>query len=311
VLFCNRAAGLLLKLDPSVIVGKSADDVAAEFVPALWKIREALRIWAAAPARPNNRLSFDVAATDDNPRAIAVDLFPVGDDTTMPTGLALLVRDVTSSTLLTALREREKVAMDLHDGIIQSLYALALGLSAKERLAQKHRNGQVRQELHFALKRVDRVIADIRQYIARLRLNQTDSRGLEDQLLTVAADFEEHGLPCPQILVDPGISALLGVDARAHVLQIVREATSNAIRHAGATSVTVSFLWRGDEAVLTVIDDGGGFNSADVHDRTGQGVRNMEERARAIGGSLSISSTPGRGTEVRIEVPMSSGKLAG
>lgn len=312
VSYCNRAASALLNIDQSWVIGQNADELGEAFTPALWKLREALRHWPTWHPDPGDRLRFDVEIRGGDLQALEIELFRLGAEGRNTPGFVVLVRDVTSIAQITAFREREKVSMDLHDGIIQSLYALALGLSAKVRAATDRRDVTARDDLHQAIERVDDVIAEARQYILRLRRNQADDRGLRAQLQALATELEGHGLLRPQIKIDPGVAEAFGADATASLIQLIREAVSNAIRHSDATHVTVSVARAGDESVvITVADDGRGFAAVGTRVSNGSGVANMDERARKLGGTLVITSSPGLGTEIRVEIPFASRKLAG
>jgi signal transduction histidine kinase len=89
-------------------------------------------------------------------------------------------------------------------------------------------------------------------------------------------------------------------------LQVAREAISNAVRHAGAAIVVVSVRWSRRRFVLEVRDDGSGMPAAPTTAREGHGLRNMAARAAVLGGHLDVSSRPGQGTTVRLELPLAS-----
>src|SRR5581483_12455688 len=90
----------------------------------------------------------------------------------------------------------------------------------------------------------------------------------------------------------------------AGIVQVAREALSNVVRHAGARAAAVELERSGDLLVLSVRDDGDGFDPAAGVRSGGDGLRNMKARARALGGRVEIASRPGRGTRVRLEVPL-------
>jgi signal transduction histidine kinase len=107
--------------------------------------------------------------------------------------------------------------------------------------------------------------------------------------------------------VDASLEARLASEARGHLLFLAREAVSNVLRHARARSVELTLKRAGDSAVLRIKDDGRGFSVGEAT-QAGQGRRGLHglaERARLIGGTLSVTSTPGGGTQICLEIPLS------
>jgi signal transduction histidine kinase len=308
---CSPEAARLLRIDRAGILGRPIDEVASALPAAFWRLREALHQWSAQPDNPNQRSSFDVEIADPELRTLSVDIFPIDDVVGKTNGSGFIVRDVTRTARRAARREREKIAMDLHDGIVQSLYALVLGLGARERSAPAQDDPALRQALGQTTEQVRTIVGEVRALLLRLRDGDQDTPRLRAQLRSLASELEGHGLVRLQLHVDDSIEELFGVDATANLVQIVREATSNAIRHAAASSVTISCGWLGDSrALVTIADDGEGFDRSRARKPPSMGMRNMAVRAHALGGSLTIASEPGRGTVVRLEIPVSSNLVA-
>lgn len=198
------------------------------------------------------------------------------------------------------LHERERIGRELHDGTIQSLFGLGLSLQALAELVGE--SGMVRQRLEDAVVQIDTVIRDLRNYVFQLRPVAFTADGLGDALRAIAGEFQrETG-------VAPGLDVALQRDypvLSTHggdLLQLVREALSNVARHARARHVDVRARGTDGGLVLEVVDDGWGFD-VDRPPAQGWGLRNLHERAAAIGGRLEIESAPGRGTTVRFSVP--------
>ena len=220
---------------------------------------------------------------------------------------------------LARLQERERIAMDLHDGAIQWLYAVALGLGAQER-AVSQQPADTRKAMRAARLQIDRVTQELRNYLFDLPLQNLGEHGLQDGLQALAEELRVNALIRPELelAVEPGAERRLDGETLKNVLQITREATSNVIRHAGASKVTIRLAQQGQHRVqLTIRDNGRGFDSVatgaaggrvDVSAATsnshGQGLRNMATRAEKMGGDLRVLSQPGQGTEVRLEVPL-------
>jgi signal transduction histidine kinase len=199
---------------------------------------------------------------------------------------------------LALLEDRERIAKELHDAAIQALFAVGMGLQGSAALAASE---ELRGRLQDAVEEVDRVIRDLRNYIFGLRPGILADRQLDQALHRLV---EEFGLRTGMLAiaeVDPGVAAELTGRA-ADVIQLAREALSNVSRHAQAVTCRVS-LYRDERGgVLEVDDDGHGFDPARTTG-TGQGLRNLRERAESLGGRAEIDSTPGQGTRVRVTIP--------
>ncbi len=205
--------------------------------------------------------------------------------------------------MLALLEERERIAMDLHDGVIQSLYGIALGLGARAYQENAENAGPAWQPVDEAIAQINRVIQQIRNYIFDLRPRSDADGGLRPGLELLAEELRVNGLIHPELDVSAGDEAALSPEIVAQVLAIAREAASNVIRHAGATAMTIRLRRSEDRLVIEMRDNGCGFDVGDPP-RRGIGLRSMCERARAIGGETQILSRPGGGTDVRVELPV-------
>ncbi len=199
---------------------------------------------------------------------------------------------------LAVLEDRERIARELHDGVIQSLFAVGMGLQGAAMMsADKEEAGRIES----AIEEIDRVIRDLRSYIFGLRPGILADREFDRALQRLAEEFQERSGVVTVTDVDHTLAAQLAPQA-AELVQLAREALSNVGRHAEATTCRL-MLYRDDgSAVLEVDDDGKGFDVGTS--RRGDGLTNLEERAMAIGGRASIDSEPGRGTTVRIMLPL-------
>jgi signal transduction histidine kinase len=211
---------------------------------------------------------------------------------------------------LAVVEERERIGKDLHDGIIQAIYAVGLSLEDVPELVE---DDEGRAD---AIARVDRaidalnlVIADIRSYILRLR---PAMGGPEDPVEALARLAEEVGMNAVidlEVDLDGGADALrsLPPDRRSDLLFIAREALSNVARHSGATRTALVLAEDGEELVLCVEDNGRGFDPAEVQgpDAFGrhQGLGNMTDRAVGMGGSFAVERPDGSGARIIVRVP--------
>ena len=194
--------------------------------------------------------------------------------------------------------ERERIAKDLHDGIIQSLFAVGMGLQGTALLAG---SPETAARIDSAVGELDRVIRDLRNYIFGLRPGILADRQLDQALRELGEDIQKRSTFRVEVEVDAELAAV--VSSRSHqIVQVTREALTNVARHAQAKHSVVRLTRTGQTAVLTIEDDGIGFEVR--RDKAGNGLRNMRDRATAMGGSLRISSKAGKGTSLRFTFPI-------
>ena len=198
---------------------------------------------------------------------------------------------------LQVLEERERIAKELHDGVIQSLFAVGMSLQG---LAAATDDEDMARRLEAAVEDVDHSIRDLRNYIFGLRPGILADRQLDQALKEMASEFGTRSGVVTVVVVDSEAASQLASRA-GDVVQLAREALSNVGRHAAATTCRVS-LQRGDTGLfLEIDDDGRGF---DVDLTTwGMGLSNLRARVEALGGVLQVESTPGEGTTVRATFP--------
>jgi len=196
------------------------------------------------------------------------------------------------------MEDRERIAKELHDGVIQSLFAVGMGLQGTALMSG---DPEEAQRIEGAVAELDRVIRDLRNYIFGLRPGILADRQLDQALRQTAQEFEERSGVVTVVEIDETVAAELASSA-ADVIQVAREALSNVGRHAEATTCRVSLRREDGDAVLEVDDDGRGFDAATS--RRGDGLSNLEQRAEALGGKTSIVSAPTQGTTVRLVIPL-------
>jgi signal transduction histidine kinase len=199
---------------------------------------------------------------------------------------------------LAVLEDRERIAKELHDGVIQSLFAVGMGLQAAESATH---DPEITRRLTAAVEDIDRVVRDLRNYIFGLGPGGPADRQLDQALRHLVEEFRRGSDVAIRVEIDPQAASLLAPYA-SNVLQVAREAVANAVRHAGAETLALELRRDGNAILLEVEDDGSGFN-LEESTRGGRGLGNLRARAEAIGGRLEISSAPGRGTVVRLSLP--------
>ena len=200
---------------------------------------------------------------------------------------------------LALMEDRERIAKELHDGAIQSLFAVGMGLQATATLSKDQ---AIEQRIDDSISEIDRVIRDLRNYIFGLRPGLLADRQLDQALRDLVTDFQDKTGVTTIGAIDASVSAELSPRA-PDVLQLAREALSNVGRHAEAATCRLSLYRKDRWAVLEVDDDGRGFDPQN-HTGEGQGLRNLEERTTSLGGSFEIASSAENGTTVRILIPL-------
>ncbi|WIE71400.1 sensor histidine kinase [Curtobacterium sp. MCJR17_020] len=191
------------------------------------------------------------------------------------------------------LAERARLAREIHDTVAQGLSSIQMLLHAAER-ADGERPGT--EHIRLARETAAEGLADTRRFIRELAPPALE-RGLGAALERLAgSQWSRDGL---DVTVDVA-EAALPMDVQTALLRIAQGAVANVVQHAAATHVRLSLTVDGQEARLTIADDGVGFDPVAVHDRSGTtdsfGLRATEERVEQFGGRLEIDSAPGRGT---------------
>ena len=207
-------------------------------------------------------------------------------------------RAVSEISRLGMIEDRERIARDLHDGVIQSLFAVGIGLQGTSAVVGDPRLADRIQQF---VSEIDGVIGDVRSYIFGLRPSVLSAGNLTNTLDQLAHEVEERTGVTVIVEVDVSLEAPLS-EAGAQIVHIVREALSNMGRHSGATTCRVSILRDGSCAIIKIDDDGQGFDAALVS--PGMGMGNLAERAGGVGGVLEFKSQPGTGTTIRVRVPI-------
>ena len=194
--------------------------------------------------------------------------------------------------------DRERIARDLHDAIIQDLFAVGLSLQAQ---SQKVGDAEVREAIDDTVQRLDEAIASLRRFIFDLRPPMWTSRDIRDELPELLGHLAQ-AYPAQVRVAFEGDLGDLPPGSVDDALQIVSEAASNALRHSHAATVDVTLIREQEELVIVVRDEGVGFDPA--IGSTGMGLDNLRTRAVRAGGEAAITSSPGTGTTVRISLPV-------
>lgn len=196
------------------------------------------------------------------------------------------------------LEERERISMELHDGVIQSLYAIGMHLDL-----MRSADNLDSANLSSTINDLNGVIEDIRDYIHNLKYSDSRERTLNECLQEIFSrlhvpktlgfeiDAPDYPLPMMPVMLEA-------------VCQITNEAISNAVRHAHASHIRVTGQVIDRSLQITVEDNGQGFDINQIANRNGLGLQNIRQRVRLHNGHVQLHSIPGKGTTLTITVPM-------
>jgi signal transduction histidine kinase len=203
--------------------------------------------------------------------------------------------------LAEALDEKIRLGRDLHDGIIQSLYATGLNVETVRALVQAN-PADAERRLDQMRAGLNATIRDVRAYLVGLAPENLRRAGFAQALTTALTELAQGRDANLELAIDDEAAALLPPEHAIEALQIAREAVSNALRHGRARTITLRLAR--DERALTLLveDNGAGFDSTRA--AAGHGLGNMRARAARLGATLAITSTPGQGTRVLATLPL-------
>jgi PAS domain S-box-containing protein len=222
-----------------------------------------------------------------------------------------MVRDVTEhrrlerererlSAELETERERHRIGMDLHDGIMQAIYAVSLTLELATADIGEDLD-DARYQLDRAIDQLHGVVRDIRSYIFDLR--PRDYTGdLRSALTNLATEFRQNSQIETFVDISPDIDQI-STKAGIAIYHVTHEALSNVRKHAQASSVVIRLEPQRDDICLQISDNGRGFDTTADRSETHRGLRNMNARISAIGGRVEVKSSPGSGTTIIATVP--------
>jgi signal transduction histidine kinase len=206
---------------------------------------------------------------------------------------------------LAIVEERERIGKDLHDSVIQAIYAVGLSLDDVPEMMEDERD-EARRRVERAIDSLDQTIRDIRNFIFGLRPALLDDVDVVEGLAALADEFRVNTMIDVELRAGPTVTVpLIGPDGIAEVLAIAREALSNIARHARATRAEIVVEPEPEIAGLQIViaDNGVGFDPAAPRGLGHQGLRNIRTRAISIGATVQVDSGPGAGTRIIVRVP--------
>lgn len=296
------ACGLLIVAPPNGRVAILLSGLALMLVTDLLLMRRAFapleRLFALMrqvdPLAPGRRLAVG------GPESEVTELTRAFND--MMDRLEFERRDSARRALAAQESERRRVAHELHDEVGQSLTAVVLELDRVSRDAQ----GRLREEIEYSKSTAADSLDDVRRIARRLRPEALDDLGLVSALTSLADRMSQASAVAVHRALDGGLPRL-DAEVELVIYRIAQESLTNAIRHASPARVDLELRRSGPDVRLAVSDDGCGFDIS-AHERRNGGIRGMRERALLIGARLSITSAPGRGTTLVLDVTTGSGR---
>jgi PAS domain S-box-containing protein len=203
---------------------------------------------------------------------------------------------------LAVMKERSRLARELHDSVTQALYSMTLLAEAGQRLARSGNLERVEDYLARLSEAAQQALREMRLLVHELRPPVLEREGLVGALQQRLDAVEGRSGVETRLRVAGSLE--LPVRMEEELYRIALEALNNALKHAAATLVTVHIRADDRNVELEIADNGIGFNPDAVSDRGGVGLISMHERAERLDGSLTILSVPGEGTRVKISVPI-------
>ena len=259
-----------------------------------------MHTFLGVPVRVGDRIFGNLYLTE-KPGGFTVEDETITELLAVTAGAAVATLRLQERLRRAALQEdRERIARDLHDSIIQDLFAIGLGLqTAVGHIDQDTQTVQTR--ITDAVDRLDETIFSLRRYIFDLRPPVWARPSMSTEIRRLVTDLSEpYGIEvgvdvdCPPDTPEPPLSD--------HVVAVVKESVSNALRHAQARTIDVRVACDGTRVLVNVADDGAGFDPDAEHG--GLGLRNLARRVGAVGGEYVLDTAPGKGTVVTVWFPL-------
>ncbi|MFI9438631.1 MULTISPECIES: sensor histidine kinase [Streptosporangium] len=196
------------------------------------------------------------------------------------------------------LEDRDRIAKDLHDVVIQRLFAVAMTLMSTVRTVERP---EASSRLQMSIDELDAIIRQIRSTIFALQISSEDGeKGLRAQIVGLVEGARGHLGFMPGLTMEGRLDIMVPDQVAEQALAVLREALSNVVRHARAAKVEVVVEVDEDRLILTVLDDGVGASEGGRR----SGLRNLQGRAERLGGSFTVESRPGGGTCLMWSVPL-------
>ncbi|MEJ2757038.1 MAG: sensor histidine kinase, partial [Anaerolineales bacterium] len=204
---------------------------------------------------------------------------------------------------LAVLEERQRFGMDLHDGVIQSIYAVGLMLENIQRRVENSPD-EAKEGISDAIQSLNTAISDIRNYILDLRPQHFQGRNIVQGVEELARALRANTFMDVYVEIKDVDPAQFNPEMTVEILHIAQEALANVKKHAQASEVTITLQVEGKTLNLEIIDNGVSISPGDLQRSRGNGLNNMQERAALLNGEIIITPRLEGGTQVSLTVPM-------
>ncbi|MEU3645283.1 GAF domain-containing protein [Lentzea sp. NPDC034063] len=237
-----------------------------------------------------------LAVRDKDAASFGADLMPLLASFADQAVVAIeFAENQSAKRLVDVLEDRDRIARDLHDHVIQRLFATGMSLQGALTWVT---HPEARRRVTKAVNQLDQTVLEIRTSIFDLQADSGDT-GLRRRLLNIVAEITEGAELSPAIRMSGTIDSLVPDYIGEHAEAVVRETVTNALRHARANELTLT-VEAGDALIITMVDNGVGMPP----DVARSGLRNLEQRAIELNGALAVAEEPGGGTRVTWRVPL-------
>ena len=308
IVFANRTMEQLFGFEPQALIGQPINTLIPDRFHAAHLEHQAS--YMKDPRVRPMGLGLDLVGLrrDGSEFPIEISLSPL--QTGERTLYTAIVRDITEhkvleeerlalETELETERERDRIAMDLHDGIMQDIYASTLALELA--LGTADPGDSTAEAIERVIDQLQAVVRNIRSYIFDLRPREF-SGDLTEAISNLAHEFQQNSQIAVEADID--VSVVPNLATSLTVYNIAHESLSNIQRHAQAEQVRISLQVKDTGGLLLVVDDGVGFDTGADVGQSHRGLRNMFTRARSIDGELEMDSSPGSGTRLSLRFPV-------
>ncbi len=258
--------------------------------------------WLGIPLMVRRRITGMLALEHDTPGAFTDRVTDLALAFTDQAAIAIEnARLYTEAQQLAALRERQKLARELHDSVSQVLYGIVLGVKTAQMQISSAGGGPIQETLSYILSLAEGGVYEMRALIFELRPESLETEGLAAALNRQAEMLRTRY----DIAVDASCNdePVIPIAAKETLYRVAREAIQNIIRHADAAHVTISLAADDEIVTLEIADDGAGFDPAGEFPGH-LGLQSMRERVEEKGGDITIASTPGEGTRIIVRLPV-------
>jgi PAS domain S-box-containing protein len=300
----NRGAEQLYGWQRDHVLGGMPPNIPAD------RLEDTLQMWRSVLEHGQAIANYeDERLTRDGARVpVLLSMSPMHGENGTVIGMMTIAKDLSALKAveqqrrkLSSLAEREALAMDLHDNTIQALHGAVLLLSAVERQTDADLD-YMRDAARLVREQLSDAIQQLRHRVLDLNASSQTKPGLVAGLERLADQVRSNVRIDVEADIDREVEPLLAQEQVEQLLGLASEALYNAVRHAGATCLSLSLSRQQHRVVLVVADDGMGFDT--TRSSVGHGLANMAARAERLQAHLAVVSAQGGGTEVRVEVPV-------